>query len=132
LAICLEEADRILEVIGIHGAAEGLDRLERHTVAGVDVSHFSFGDADQRFLMNAVLPRIESEVNSATQESSLEAGLAIAGNDLAFAQRTFAAPDFLDNPDLGMRDINNPEQPRQAEQGEEACEPPNPGFNNWK
>jgi len=82
--------------------------------------------------MNAVLPRIESEVNTATKESGLKAGLAIAGDDLAFAQGTSAAPDFLDNPDLGMRDIDNPEQPRQTGQGEEAREPPNPGFNNWK
>ena len=53
-------------MIGIHRSAERLDRLERNTVPRINVSHFSFGYANERFLMNAVLPRIQTEVNTAT------------------------------------------------------------------
>src|ERR1043166_8011255 len=60
-----QERDRILEVIAIDVAAEGLNRFERNTVARVEVSHLAFRYDDERFFMNAVLPRIQSEVNTA-------------------------------------------------------------------
>ena len=108
--------DRVLEVIGVYISAKGLDRLERNTVARIDVSHFTFTDDDEWFLMDTVLPRIQAEVDTTTQEPGLKAGFTITGNDLAFPQRTFAAPDLFNDTDMGVWDINNPEQTRQAEQ----------------
>ena len=72
LTLRFEEADRVLEVIGIDVPAERLNRFERNTVPRIDVSHLAFGYDDERFLMNAVLPRIQTEVNTATQESGLD------------------------------------------------------------
>ena len=42
--------------------------------------------------MDAVLPREKPEVQSAAEQVGLEAGLAVAGDDLAFAERTFRRP----------------------------------------
>jgi len=71
-------------------------------------------------------------VNTAAQEFGLEAGLAVTGNDLALAKRTFATPDFLDDADLGVGDVHNPDQTRQAKQGYKTSEPPTPRFSDWK
>src|ERR1043166_8797029 len=57
--------NRILKVIAINVAAQGLNRFERNTIASVEVSHFAFSYDDERFFMNAVLPPIQSEVNTA-------------------------------------------------------------------
>ena len=55
--------------------------------AGVVIGDFAFANDDERFFMNAVLPRIQPEVNTAPQEPGLQTGLAISRDDLAFAQR---------------------------------------------
>src|SRR6476619_2999193 len=112
LTLRFEEADCVLEVIRVNGATERLNRLERHAVARIHIRHLAFGDDDERFLMNAVLPRIQSEVNTAAQEPGLEAGFAVARNDLAFTERTFAAPDFFDDADLRVRYVDDSEQTR--------------------
>jgi hypothetical protein len=66
LAVRFQETNRVLEMIGIHRSTECLNRFQRNTVTRVDVRHFSFGYDNERFFMNAVLPRILSEVNTAT------------------------------------------------------------------
>src|SRR5204862_7502454 len=58
LTFRFEETDRVLDMIGINGASERLDRLERNTIPRIDVSHLTFSYDDERFLMNAILPRI--------------------------------------------------------------------------
>jgi hypothetical protein len=72
--------------------------------------------------MDPVLPRIQSEVNTTTEKSGLVAGFIVSGDDLAFAQRTFAAPDLFNDADLSVRDVNDPEQPREAEQEQHSSE----------
>jgi hypothetical protein len=71
--------------------------------------------------MNPVLPRIQTEVNTATQEPGLQTSLAVSGNDLAFAQGTLAAPDFFNDANLRVRNVNNSEQTRQADQQHHNC-----------
>jgi hypothetical protein len=129
LTLRFEEADRVLEVVRIDGATERLDRLERNAVAGIDVSHLAFTDDDERFLMNAVLPRIQSEVNTAAQKASLITGFAVARDDLSFTERPLAAPDFFDHANLRVRDVNNSEQTRQAEQQNYNCDSPTPNTH---
>ena len=58
LTVRFEKAKRVLEMIGIHRSTECLNRFQRNTVTRVDVRHFSFGYDDERFFMDAVLPRI--------------------------------------------------------------------------
>src|SRR5947209_7367731 len=113
LAAGFKERNRILEVIGIDIAAKRLDRLQRNAVAGIDISHFPFADDNKRFFMNPVLPRIQTEMNTATEKPGLVTSLTVARDDLSFAQRTFAAPDFLDDPNLSVRNVNNSKQTRQ-------------------
>jgi hypothetical protein len=115
LTLRFKEADRILEVVGIDVSAQRLNGFERDTIPRIDVGHFSFGYDDEWFLMNAVLPRIQTEVNSAPQEFGLKTSLTIAGNDLTLAQRAFAAPDLFDDADVRVRYVNNSQQPRQAD-----------------
>src|SRR5205807_8894332 len=114
-----EKLDGILEMIGVDVPAQGLCRLERHTVARVEVSHLALAYHDERLLVDAVLPRIKPDVNAAAQEPGLEPRFAIARNDLTFLERTFAAPDFLDRSHLRVRDVNDPEQARQKEKKED-------------
>ena len=76
--------------------------------------------------MNSVLPRIQPEVNTAPQKLRLKPGLAITGNDLAFAQRALAAPNLFDDANLRVRDVNNSEQPREAEQKHHNCKTSSP------
>src|SRR5262249_18922013 len=76
----------------------------------------TFGHDHERFLVDPVLPRIQPEVNPATEKPGLETSFIVPSNDLAFAQRTFAAPDLFNDANLSVRDINDPEQSRQAEQ----------------
>jgi hypothetical protein len=64
--------------------------------------------------MNAVLPRIQAEVNAASQESGLKTGLTIARDDLTLTERAFAAPDLFDDSYVCVRYVNNSQQPRQA------------------
>src|SRR5437868_6674000 len=90
LTASFQERDCILKVIRINVATQRLNRLQRNTVARISVSHLAFGYDHERFFMNAVLPRIQSEVNTAAQEAGLKPRLATAGNDPAFAQRTLA------------------------------------------
>ncbi len=71
--------------------------------------------------MNAVLPRIQPEVDTAPQEPGLKTGLSITGNDLTLAERAFAAPELFNDADVRVRNVNNPEQTRQAEQEHENC-----------
>ena len=49
-------------------SAERLHRLQRNTVARINVSHLTFRDDDERLLMDLVLPRIQSEVNTTTEK----------------------------------------------------------------
>src|SRR6476469_4109081 len=132
LTLRFKERDRVLEVIRVNGATARLNRLERHAVARIHIRHLAFSDDDERLLMNAVLPRIQSEVNTAAQEPGLEAGFAVARNDLAFMARALAAPDFVDDADLRVRNVNDSEQTRQADQQDydsQTAQPQNPwGF----
>src|SRR5205085_2366258 len=91
-------------------------RLQRNAVARVNISHLPFADDDEWFLMNAVLPWVQSKVNAATQKPRLETGFAIARDDLALFKRAFAAPDFFNHTDVRVRDINDPQQSRQTKQ----------------
>jgi hypothetical protein len=46
----------------------------------------------------------------------LKTSFAVARNDLALFERTFAAPNFFDDTNLGVRDVNDPEQPWQTQE----------------
>jgi hypothetical protein len=96
--------------------AKRLRGLQWNAVTRVNISHLSFADDDEWFLMNAVLPWVQSKVNAATQKPRLKTSFAIARDDLAFFKRTFAAPDFFNHTNLRVRDINDPEQSRQTKQ----------------
>ena len=63
-------------------------------------------------------------MNTAPQEFGLQTGLTIAGNNLALAQRAFAAPDLFDYADVRVRNVNNSEQARQAQKEHYGCETP--------
>jgi hypothetical protein len=82
--------------------------------------------------MDAVLPRIQTEVNAASQEPGLETSLTVPRNNLSLTERAFAAPDFFNDADVGVRDVNNAEQPRQAKQGYKDLRATNSPFCDWK
>jgi hypothetical protein len=46
----------------------------------------------------------------------LKTSFAVARNNLAFFERASAAPDFFNDANLGMWDVNNPEQPWQTKE----------------
>ena len=96
-------------------AAERLRRLQGNAVARINIGHLPFAYNDKWFLMNTVLPWIQSKVNAAPQKPRLETGFAIARDDLSFFKGAFAAPDFFNHSDLRVWDINDPEQPRQTQ-----------------
>ena len=66
LASGFQEASGVLEVIALYVSTKGLDGLQWNTVAGVYVSHLTFAYDDKRFLVDAVLPRIQTEVDTAS------------------------------------------------------------------
>lgn len=55
-------------------------------------------------------------MNTAAEKASLKTSFAIARDNLAFFERAFAAPDFFNDANLSVRDLNNPEQARQAKE----------------
>ena len=55
-------------------------------------------------------------MNTAAEKASLKTSFAIARDNLAFFERAFAAPDFFNDANLRVRDLNNPEQARQAKE----------------
>ena len=111
LTAAAEKRLRILEVIAIHDARQRLSRRQRTAVTRVDVADLAFGNHDQRFLVNAVLPREESRVQSTAKKLGLKTRLSLQGDDSAFGQRAFVRPELLDNPDLVVRNVANPYKP---------------------
>ena len=68
--------------------------------------------------MHLVLPAPVAEVHSAAQQVGLEAGLAVQGNDPAFADGAAERPQLLDDADgvVGNVPQREPEGEEQAEQ----------------
>jgi hypothetical protein len=117
-----EEALRILEMIARDIAPEGLIRLQRLAVAGIDVSHLAFADDDKRSLMNFVLPWVEAEVQAAAQQSCLKARFALSRDNASFPQGAVPRPDLFDDTDHGVRDVNDAQQAGQEVDSYKSCD----------
>ena len=55
-------------------------------------------------------------MNTAAEKARLKTCFAVACDNLAFFEGAFAAPDFFNHANLGVRDVNDPEQPRQTKE----------------
>lgn len=101
----------VLEMVAVDDAAQRLSRRQRHTVAGVDVADLALRDRDERLRVDPVLPWVEAEVNSSTQQLCLKSRLSMQRDDLSSGQRAGRRPELLDDTDLAVRDIADSRDP---------------------
>jgi hypothetical protein len=114
LTSILQECLGVLEVIALYDASERLRRRQRRSVPRIHVADFPFRDRHERFLMDAILPWEVPRVNTAAEDRSLEAGLAVEGDDSALGERSLGGPQFFHSSYLGVRNIPNAKQPLQG------------------
>ncbi len=103
LAAGFEEMARVLVVGRLDIARQGLCRLQRDAVTGEDVADLALRDRHQRLHVQAELER-EEEVVTAAQDTRLEAGFALQG-DQAGGDGAFRAPQFFDDGGVIVADI---------------------------
>ena len=99
LAACFEEFLGVLKVVAVDDSSERLPGIERHAVAGEDVTEATLFDRDERQLVNAILPAPIADVHATAQDVGLISGPAVGGDELALVERAAGGPELFDNPD---------------------------------
>src|SRR5207249_2250668 len=74
LALATQKGVRVLKVIAVHNSRQSLRRRQRAAVTGIDITELAFRNHHERLLVDAVLPRKETRMQTAAQQLCLKSG----------------------------------------------------------
>ena len=118
LPVVGQELPRVLEVVAVDDAGQGLGRQELLAAARKDVADLALLDGHQGELVDPVLPPPQSEVDAAAKDVGLVARLVVQRDDRSFGQRALGRPQLLHDSDAVVGDApdREPQQEQQQRQ----------------